>query len=435
MSTTKTTTIRWHEVCDGATSVGTVPLSPTVVKNLADEGETAAQEGLAAFTAWLVGLGQPWCENSLDGPVRPPEESRASAPVAALLERWGFDVRLLGRRAERANLLARRRFGPGPTLMLNDHLDTYPSGPASRWRRCEHPYRLARHGDELVARGTSDTRANMAALLWAARAVVEDPPDAGELWVALTVDEERNGVEGASYLMDVLGLRPDASITVEPTAALDAATPTIGLATRQTGHALLDVTVTGVSSHIWRPDTGANPASALLRVIADLEDPERAGHRICLVGLDAGEAGMAQFTPLRASARVAVVGIADDVSRGDVRRELEYVAARRCADVFDVDVDFVNGPTFVPGTRELSAEDPVVDAVSAAYREVAGVDVERYCKPAFNDTIVFRHAGVSAVTFGPGFEGWPVYDEVISLKTMEFSVEVLERAVRRFLDV
>lgn len=102
---------------------------------------------LVELTRTLVAAGQPWCENSLDGPARPPEEVRIAEPVAALLRGWGFTVRLAGRHPTRQNVLATKQFGPGPTLMLNDHLDTYPSGPPSRWTVCtENPYRATELG-------------------------------------------------------------------------------------------------------------------------------------------------------------------------------------------------------------------------------------------------------------------------------------------------
>ncbi len=425
-------------VVDGERELGPPPIDVDTARALADDGAAAADAGVETLTRWLVGLGQPWCENSLDGPLRPPEESHAAAPLALMLADWGMDVRLLGDAPERANVVATKRFGPGPLLMLNDHLDTYPSGPASRWQHCDHPYVASDHGDEIVARGTSDTRGNMAALLVAARRLLADPPRRGALQVALTVDEERNGVHGASHLLDRLRLRPDGVIVVEPTATRGAPTPEIALAVRQTGHALLDITISGVSSHIWRPDTGANPASALRRVLGRLERPDRDGHAVCVVGLSAGEAGMAQFTPLTASARIAVVGIGPHLTRGhirdevlaEVRAELESEAAGDLSG----DVDFVAGPTFVPGTEGLTDDDPLVASIATAYQETTGEDVIRYCKPAFNDTILFRHAGLSAVTFGPGYEGWPVYDEVISRANMRLASDVVEDAARRFLD-
>ena len=396
-------------------------------------GTGVDRRALTDLVTSLVATGQPWCENSLDGPTRPPEETRIAHPVATILRRWGFDVELVGRQPTRLNVVASKRFGPGPTLMLNDHLDTYPSGPPSRWTVCsDDPYRAVELDGRIYARGTSDTRANLAALLTAAQRVVADPPATGTLLVVLTVDEERNGVEGSQYLVEQHGLRPDASITVEPTAWTESAARGIALATAQTGHALLDIAARGISSHIWRPDTGVNPAQFLADALADIGDRPVQNWPISIVGLNAGEAGMSQFTPLEATARIAAVNIGPEVSAGELLVAFQQRLAARAPESIDVAVTFAPGPTFVAGTVPLSPTDPLVEAIGAAYVEVTGEPVRHYTKPAFNDTIRFRHVGIPAVTFGPGDDGWAVYDESISVDTLVTATEVLENAVRRY---
>ncbi|MEU9807208.1 M20 family metallopeptidase [Mycobacterium sp. NPDC050853] len=389
---------------------------------------------LARFTTELVAQGQPWCENSLDGPARPPEEERIARPLAELLQSWGFSVELVGRTPQRPNVLAYKRFGDGPTIMLNDHLDTYPSGPPSRWQVCtESPYTAVELDGRIYGRGTSDTRANLAALLTAAKRVVDDPPSRGALLVALTVDEERNGVEGSRYLVEEIGLRPDASITVEPTAWREGGDSGIALAVAQTGHALLDITVRGRSSHIWRPDTGVNPAQFLAEFLADLRTRRVGDWPVSVVGLGAGEAGMAQFTPLSATARIAVVNVGPEVSAGELLGAFQRRLAEASTEGIVVSVEYVDGPTFVAGTHRMDDDEPLIAAIVHAYRRVTGEPVRTYTKPAFNDTIRFRHAGIPAVTFGPGDDGWAVYDESISLQTMATAVQVLEQAVRKYL--
>ena len=388
---------------------------------------------LVDLTTWLVATGQPWCENSLDGPARPPEEERIARPLAGRLEEWGFTVELVGRTRQRPNIVAARRFGDGPTLMLNDHLDTYPAGPPSRWQICnENPYRAVELDGRIYARGTSDTRANLAALLTAAQRVLADPPDRGTLLVVLTVDEERNGAEGSKYLVDEFGLRPDASITVEPTAWTDGEDSGIALATAQTGHALVDITVGGRSSHIWRPDTGVNPALFLIEALADIAARPVSGWPVSVVGLNAGESGMAQFTPLRATARVAAVGIGAEVAAHDVLTAFQRRLSSLAPNDIEVRVEFVPGPTFVAGTEPLADDDRLVRAIASAYLRRTGQRVRTYIKPAFNDTIRFRHVGIPAVTFGPGDDGWAVYDESIAIDTMITAVQVLEDAVRGY---
>jgi len=397
-------------------------------------GSAVDRRELVELTTRLVAAGQPWCENSLDGPSRPPEEERIARPVGELLREWGFAVELVGRTPQRPNVVATKRFGAGPTLMLNDHLDTYPSGPPSRWRVCGgNPYTAVELDGRIYARGTSDTRANLAALLTAAKRIVDDPPQRGTLLVVLTVDEERNGIEGSKYLVDEHGLRPDASITVEPTAWTRDGRGGIALAVAQTGHALLDITARGRSSHIWRPDTGVNPALFLAEFLAGITANPVGDWPVSVVGLNAGEAGMAQFTPLQATARLAAVNIGPDVVAGRLLEEFHRRLTAAAPAGIEVDVDFAPGPTFVAGTVPLASDDRLVAAITGAYRSVTGDDVRTYTKPAFNDTIRFRHVGIPAVTFGPGDDGWAVYDESISIDTMVTAVEVLEAAVREYL--
>jgi acetylornithine deacetylase len=397
-------------------------------------GSAVDRRELVELTTRLVAAGQPWCENSLDGPSRPPEEERIARPVGELLREWGFTVELVGRTPQRPNVVATKRFGDGPTLMLNDHLDTYPSGPPSRWRVCGgNPYSAVELDGRIYARGTSDTRANLAALLTAAKRIVDDPPRHGTLLVVLTVDEERNGIEGAKYLVDEHGLRPDASITVEPTAWTQDGRGGIALAVAQTGHALLDITARGRSSHIWRPDTGVNPALFLAEFLAGITANPVGDWPVSVVGLSAGEAGMAQFTPLQATARLAAVNIGPDVVAGRLLEEFHRRLTAAAPDGIEVDLDLAPGPTFVAGTVRLDSADRLVAAITTAYRSVTGDDVRTYTKPAFNDTIRFRHVGIPAVTFGPGDDGWAVYDESISIDTMVTAVEVLEAAVREYL--
>ncbi len=391
---------------------------------------------LVELTTRLVAAGQPWCENSLDGPSRPPEEERIARPVAELLLEWGFTVELVGRTPQRPNVVATKRFGAGPTLMLNDHLDTYPSGPPSRWRVCAgSPYSAVELDGRIYARGTSDTRANLAALLTAAKRVVDDPPKYGTLLVVLTVDEERNGIEGSKYLVDEHGLRPDASITVEPTAWTDDGRSGIALAVAQTGHALLDLTARGRSSHIWRPDTGVNPALFLAEFLTDIATNPVGDWPVSVVALNAGESGMAQFTPVQATARVAAVNVGPEIVAGQLLEVFHQRLAAARPDGIEVDVEFAPGPTFVAGTLPLATTDPLVAAIRTAYRDVTGDDVRTYTKPAFNDTIRFRHVGIPAVTFGPGDDGWAVYDESISIDSMATAVRVLEAAVRGHLSL
>ena len=127
------------------------------------------------------------------------EEEAISMLVAGKLEAMGMEVSKHSAQPHRPNVLGVLRGQKGsPSLILNDHLDTYPVVEPEKWHMTDFdPFKATRHGDLLFARGTSDTRGNLAASLLAVQALVEAGVKLeGTLICCYTVDEERNGAEG-----------------------------------------------------------------------------------------------------------------------------------------------------------------------------------------------------------------------------------------------
>ena len=126
--------------------------------------EITEQRWLALARALIV-AGQPAAENPLDPDMPPGREEGISELVAAKLSDLGLSVDLVSKRAGRPNVIGTLvgAAPDGPTLILNDHLDTYPAGDPARWTKTGgDPFRPTRDGDFLYARGTSDTRGNLA---------------------------------------------------------------------------------------------------------------------------------------------------------------------------------------------------------------------------------------------------------------------------------
>ena len=122
----------------------------------------------------LIPAGQPEAENPLDPEDTAAREEGIALLIADKLTAMGFSVELKTKREGRPNVvgvIAGADEG-APSLILNDHLDTYPAGDWRAWTMTGgHPFRPTRHGDRLYARGTSDTRGNLACTLLAARAI------------------------------------------------------------------------------------------------------------------------------------------------------------------------------------------------------------------------------------------------------------------------
>lgn len=393
------------------------------------------------LTCELVPAGQPEAENPLDPDEPPAREEGAALVVAKKLEEMGFAVELVAKREGRPNVVGVLQGSrPGPSLMLNDHLDTYPAGDWSAWTMTGgHPFRPTRHGDRLYARGTSDTRGNLACTLLAARAVVEAGIKLhGTLQCVYTVDEEKNGPDGSIFMLDEKGLKADYTIVCEPTGWTkpDGAWG-MGIAVANCGNFLVEIETRGVKTHLWRPDTGINAVAKMAHLLGRFETmtfqhsppPRRGGTppMVAIIRVNGGIKREMQFTPDVCKAVLAVVGIVPGMTRDSVMADIDTVieAAKTSDPALQATARPYPGALFVDGTGEQDPAANPTDALSRAYKHVLGEPPQLYRKNAFNDTIRFAERGHAAVTFGPGEDGWPPINEYIGITKSVAATKIL----------
>ena len=133
--------------------------------------------------------------------VNPPgNEGPAQEWLKGLLEEAGLDCALLEAVPGRPNLVARLgAAGDGPALCLLGHVDTVPADPGD-WQ--VDPWSGELRDDCVWGRGAKDMKSQVAAELAATLALVEEGwrPEAGELKLVFTCDEERGATHGAQWL-------------------------------------------------------------------------------------------------------------------------------------------------------------------------------------------------------------------------------------------
>ena len=399
----------------------------------------------------LIRTGQPRSGNPLDPDLPAAEEEAISMLVAGKLEALGMAVTKHAAQPHRPNVVGVLQGRKGaPSLILNDHLDTYPVMEPEKWHmtNCD-PFAATRHGDLLYARGTSDTRGNLAASLLAVQALVEAGVALdGTLICCYTVDEERNGTEGSIYMLQQVGLTADYEITAEPTAWGDAAGDWgMNLSVANSGHCLIEITVHGTKSHIWRPDISVNAimeAGKLLPKLAAMtfthQPTEFMGHTppcCSVVRVRGGLAGEMQFSPDACTVTLAVVGIVPGMTPASVIGDIEQTAREAFAGVNDIGfaVRQVPGSLFVNATEPVPVDQEPCISLRAVYRRMMGREPGVNRKNAFNDTIRFREAGINAVTFGPGEDGWAVDNEYISITKAVMATRIYALAIMQILGV
>ncbi|HZI73597.1 MAG TPA: M20/M25/M40 family metallo-hydrolase [Gemmatimonadales bacterium] len=116
-----------------------------------------------------------------------PSVSGQEADIAVFIEstakRWGLNVA----RDSNGVRIEVTGWGVGPTLVLASHLDVVP--PGSGWTR--DPFVPVIEGNRLYGRGSGDAKASVAAMLYAAKDLVDSGGmDAGRLLLLFGLGEE-----------------------------------------------------------------------------------------------------------------------------------------------------------------------------------------------------------------------------------------------------
>ena len=415
--------------------------------------EHITEERWLTLATQLIKTGQPQACDPLDPDLPSGQEEAIAMLVAGKLEALGMSVETYESMPQRPNVVGvLKGSGDGPVLMMNDHMDTYPVVEPHKWDKTDfNPFKATRHGDLLFARGSSDTRGNMASAILAAQALKDEGIQLkGDLMYCLCVDEERDGTHGSIYLMNEVGIKADYSITAEPTAWEDPTTSEWGmnLSIANGGHCLVEIKVVGQKAHIWRPDTSNNAIVEVAGLIPLLqgmefthEPTEFMGHTppcVTIVRIRGGLPGEMQFSPDECVLTLAVVGIVPGMTMDSVINDLTVVADTLFRDREDISftVNQVPDSLFVDATEPVPVDEEPCKSISKSYALLMGGKLPiPNRKNAFNDTIRFRDAGINAVTFGPGEDGWDPDNESISITKAVTAAKIYALTIMEILGV
>lgn len=401
----------------------------------------------------LIRTGQPMASDPLDPDLDPGQEEAIAMLVAGKLEAMGMEVSTYESMPHRPNVVGvLKGSGEGPVLMMNDHMDTYPVMEPQKWDKTNFdPFAATRHGDLLYARGSSDTRGNMASALLAAQVLIEEGFQFnGDLMYCFCVDEERDGTHGSIYLMNEIGIRADYSITAEPTAWENPSSGQWGmnLSVANAGHCLIEIKVSGQKAHIWRPDTSNNAiveVASLIPLLQNIEfthtPTELMGHTppcVTIVRINGGLPGEMQFSPDECKLTLAVVGIVPGMTLDSIIADLTSLISDHFSgrDDLSFSVNQVKDSLFVEATNPVPEDQEPCVSISRAYSQL--MDGQKPIinrKNAFNDTIRFREAGINAVTFGPGEDGWNPDNESISIPKAVMAAKMYALTIVNILGV
>jgi len=368
--------------------------------------------------------------------VNPPgNEQEAQEFLRDLLEGAGFACELLSSVEGRPNLVARMASQTdGPTLCLLGHVDTVLADPAD-WSL--DPWSGEIRDGCVWGRGALDMKSQVAAEVAAAAALAEEGwrPEAGELKIVVTADEEAGAEHGARWLCERHPDKVRADLVVN-----EGAGEVIGYGGRrlygvcvaEKGVFRFTLTTSGRAGHASIPRIGDNALTKLAPVLEALSGGRVVLERTLegdalLAGLDVPsedlEAALAEVE--RVDPRVAVllepmlgvtltptmVSASEKINvipaqarlKVDCRvppglgREhaLERIRGTIPGDGYEIEF----GETVVGNRSPIDT--PLMESIrSFVQREDEGADVAAVMLPGFSDSRWFREAFPECVAYG-----------------------------------
>lgn len=206
--------------------------------------------------------------------IRCPSVTPAEAGALVLLERVLTDAGFACTRVDRgetANLFARwGQKGANKSFGFNGHTDVVPVGDRAAWT-CD-PFGAEVVEGWMYGRGATDMKSGVAAFVAAAVDFVRETPPDGAVILAITGDEEGVAVDGTPALLDWMsakGERMTHCLVGEPTCP-----ETFGdmMKIGRRGSLTAQIAASGVQGHSAYPHRAKNPLSALVKLLARLEE-------------------------------------------------------------------------------------------------------------------------------------------------------------------
>lgn len=195
--------------------------------------------------------------------IRTPSFSTQEGEVAARLAEEMRRVGISDVRVDRiGNVVGRIGTGGGKKLLFNGHMDTVGVGDPAAWSR--EPFGAEIENGVLYGRGTADMKGALAAMVYAAKMLLDaGAPLPGDLYLVGVVQEEPCEGLAMRILVEEENLQPDWVILGEPT--------DLQVSRGQRGRMEMRVTVQGKACHSSSPHLGENAIYGAARLIFGLE--------------------------------------------------------------------------------------------------------------------------------------------------------------------
>jgi succinyl-diaminopimelate desuccinylase len=375
----------------------------------------------------------------------PPGNNAPHADRAAeLLQGFGFDVEKHAVPEAQVhaaglqsitNLVVRRKYGTGRTVLLNAHGDVVP--PGEGWTK--DPYGGEIEDGRIYGRAAAVSKCDFSTYAFAVRALeAVARPTHGSVELLFTYDEEFGGEVGPAWLLKNLIVHPDLMI---------AAGFSYQVVTAHNGCLQMEVTVHGKMAHAAIPSSGVDALHAANRILTELyaqntvyqgvtSSVEGITHPYLNIGTIEGGTNT-NVVPGRVSFKLDRRMIPEEdpvVVEATLRRLIEDTAASLSGITVEV-----RRILLARALQPLAGNKPLVDAIQKHGEVVFGEPIPALGTPLYTDVRLFCEAGIPGVIYGAGprtvLESHAKRaDERLELADLRRATKVIARALADLLD-
>ena len=296
------------------------------------------------------------------------------------------------------NLLVRRKYGPGRTVLLNAHGDVVP--PGEGWTK--DPYGGEVENGRIYGRAAAVSKCDFSTYTFAVRALeAVARPTQGSVELLFTYDEEFGGEVGPAWLLKHKIIHPDLMI---------AAGFSYQVITAHNGCLQMEVTVHGKMAHAAIPDSGVDAMQAAVAILSALyaqntlyqtvtSQVEGINHPYLNVGLIEGGTNT-NVVPGRVSFKLDRRMIPEE-NPAEVEATLRQIIQDTAASRPGVTVD-IKRILLANSMRPLPGNAPLVQAIQKHGEQVFGEKIPALGTPLYTDVRLFCEAGIPGVIYGAG---------------------------------
>ena len=332
------------------------------------------------------------------------------------------------------NLLVRRKFGAGPTVLLNAHGDVVP--PGEGWTH--NPYGGEIENGKMYGRATAVSKCDFSTYTFALRALEAiAKPTHGSVELLFTYDEEFGGEIGPAWLLKHGIIHPDLML---------AAGFSYQVITAHNGCLQMEVTVHGKMAHAAIPDSGVDALQGAVHLLNALyaqntlyqnisSDVKGITHPYLNVGQIEGGTNT-NVVPGRVTFKLDRRMIPEE-NPAEVEAGLRALMAHAASEKKGISIE-VKRLLLANAMRPLAGNKPLVDAIQHHGQAVFGEPIPALGTPLYTDVRLFCEAGIPGVIYGAGprtvLESHAKRaDERIDLEDLRRATKVIARSLSDLL--